>query len=789
MGSTLVSREPLKLTVKLDSSWRRELPPGDRRVWLLRVIALRLERGARLSCVCEILWKRLLVAGAIAAICAYLAAVSALFLWWDRTPGNQVTWTDVALAPLRWEHLRQKRGDSAIAAALIRLREKDAVEAYYGLRAGLARSPGNGAGRVALARMMLGSDPAGALTVLEEGLVHSPGDAGLLRALFGVYAVQQAEARARATCQRLLSAAQNPPLPRAARRWLTDTYAALLLGARDPAAADALLRTQPAAETPAELSRTLRLQVTALAQLGRFDEARRLIATLPHASADDFRADAELAIATGDAAALESALRRMKAAAPGQPTPFIFAFTSWQRMKRLSLRDQTENEFFQFFGNNDAALQLFAAAAVNLELPDAIRRAERIALANRLSPFAFRVHLTEFALRHGDVDEAFRRLREWSPTIETLAPAQRFYPEFIDRLTRASVAGAETQSGSLASLLGEQRGRATVGMYELAATVLARAGNFVGARDVVTLGLRRYPHSDPLTRLEPELAAAAEKQAAAKPAAGSADGPTVAAGVPDTAVEALARLDAALASDAFGTAGDLLRAVRSTRPAWAEAAAGDLARREAELAVLSQESLTARALLRSYLERARAEADWLALVHLAERLVQRGRATEARLLRDELAAAHPTAAIAEALRRLPLADDLAAMTATAPAALAEIDRALRQGRPDEALRLLEHVRTKAPPWLESARAELGAAEVRVRLALDQRPRALGALKEIVIRPGASRSTAFKLVRQLLAEGQSEAALLLAREIVRLLPDDKAAATLLREAEAPSPSTD
>ncbi|WP_415908318.1 hypothetical protein [Oleiharenicola sp. Vm1] len=74
----------------------------------------------------------------------------------------------------------------------------------------------------------------------------------------------------------------------------------------------------------------------------------------------------------------------------------------------------------------------------------------------------------------------------------------------------------------------------------------------------------------------------------------------------------------------------------------------------------------------------------------------------------------------------------------------------------------------------------------MRLALDQRPRALVALKEIVIRPGASRAAAFKLVRQLLAEGQADTALLLAREIARLLPDDKAAATLLREAEAPAP---
>ncbi|MBI2511385.1 MAG: hypothetical protein HYV96_05365 [Opitutae bacterium] len=774
----------MKLAVKLNSAWRRELPPGDRRIWLLRAIALRLERGAKLSCTCEILWKRLLAGGAAVLILVYVLGVTALFFWWDRAPGNQVTWLDVATAPVRQEHVRQKRGDSAIAAALVRLREKDAVEAYYGLRSGLARSPANATGRVVLARLLLGSDPAAALTLLEDGLKHSPNDLELLRTLFGVYAAQRARTRSLATADRLLAGTPTP----AARDWLADTRASLVLATRDNAAIAALLPTLPSPAAPAERNRMLRLRASALAQLGRFDEARQTLAALPGASLDDYRAEAELAIAAGDAGALESVLKRMKAASPGQPAASVFAFAAWHRMKRLSLRDLEEAEFFQFFGQSDAALQVFAASAVNLDLPDAVRRTEQIALASRLSPFAFRVHLTELALRHGDVDEAFRRLREWEPTIETLAPPQRFYPEFINRLTRASVAGGEQQSGSLVNMLGDLRGRASVAMFELAAKVLARAGNFSGARDVVTLGRRRFPHSDPLAQLEPELTAAAQKQAVAQSSATAVANvapPTVA--VPPSAARALEELDAALAAEAFGTVGDLLRAIRAARPAWLDKAVSDLARRDAELAVLSQEPAAARTLLRGYLEYPRPEGDLLALVQLADRLRQRGRAAEARLVRDELAAAHPPTAVSAALVSLELPDDLAALASSPTVALVEIDRALRQNRADDALRVLDYVRQKAPPWLADARAELGASEVRVRLALDQRPRALVALKEIVIRAGASRSTAFKLVRQLLADGQPEAALLLAREIARLLPDDKAAATLLREAEAPTPA--
>ncbi len=779
----------MKFTLKLNPAWRRHLPPGDRRIWLLRSIALRLDRGMKLACTAEILWKRLLALAAGSFVLVYLLAASALYYWWDRVPGNQVTWFDVVLAPVRSEQLRQKRGDSAIAAALIRLRERDGVEAYYGLRAGLARSPANAAGRVALARLMLGGDPQGALTILENGLAYSPSDLELLRTLFAVYTAQQARAAALATTEKLLASAQPPPLDATARLWVIQTRAALLLAGREPASAEQALALLPPEMDAAPESRSRYLRFNALVQLGRYDDARRLLPDFPTASGEAARAAADLAIAAGDAAALESALTRLKAAAPGQPTPLIFAFNAWHQMKRLSLRDRTEAEFFSFFGASDAALQLFAATAVNLELPDVVRRTEQVAMANRLSPFAFRVHLTELALRRGDVDEAFRRLREWEPTIETLAPTQRFYPEFVRRLARASVPGGEAQSGGLVNHLGELRGRATVGMYELAVKVLARAGNWVGSRDVVDLGLRRYPASDPLRRLRPEIVAAAEKQGAEKAAATHVSAAETPALVPATAAEALARLDAALAIEAFGTAGDLLRAIRVARPAWLDSAATDLARRETELAVLAQDLATARVRVHTYLERPRPEADLLTLVQLAERLARRERLGEARLLRDEILAMQPGDAVGRAFERLALPDDLAAVSATADATFAEIHRALRQSRAEDALRLIEHVRQKSPPWLADARAEFGVAEVRVRLALDQRPRALVALKEVVIRPGASRAAAFKLVRQLLAEGRPDTAQLFAREIARLLPDDKAAATLVREASAPLPGVE
>lgn len=779
-------RAPLKLSLKLNSAWKRDLPPGDRRLWLLRTLAVRREQG---KTTLELHWKRALAGTCLGGVALYVIATTALFLWWDRLPGNQVTWLDIATAPVRSEHLKQKRGDTAIAQALLRLREKDYVEAFYGLRVGLARSPGNATGRVTLARMMAGSDPAGALTLLEDGLKYPPVDVELLRALFGHLAAMQSQNRLLELSARLLAPSHTPPLDPAARRFVANTRASLLLGVHEEAAAEQLLAGLPPGDETVEERRSTRLRVSALSALGRRDEARRLFASLKRVGPDELRLEAELAIDAGDSAALESVLRRMKAQAPGQPMPGVFAFSAWHRMKRLTLRDLAEQEFFQFFSSNDAALQLFAATAVNLDLPDAVRRAERIAVANRLSPFAFRVHLTELALRRGDFDEAFQRLREWVASVETLPPIQRSYPEFINRLTRASVAGGEQQLTGLTSHLAEMRGRASAPMYELAVKVLQRAGHMSAALEVANLGLRIYPYADPLLRLQPTLVAAVEQRAASAAAAradGAAAPETSAVPVPGTAALALEQIDAALANGAFGTVRDLLRAIRSARPAWLPKATDDLAERDVELALLSQDATTSRVVLRTYLERSRAEADLLRLARLGAQLAQHQRESEARVIRDELAAVRLPVAVTQVLRTIEISDDLAKSTETAEAALAAIDRALRQGRADEARRVIDYVRQKSPAWLAASRTDLGASEVRVWLALDQRPRALTAYKELAVRSVASRSTAFKLVRALAAEGQIDSARVLARETVRLLPDDKAAANLLREIEAPRP---
>ncbi len=779
----------VQLKIRFNSALRREFAPGDRRRWFLWSVALRVDLRAVSIWTFEVYWRRLLLGSLAVMMAGYLGATTALFFWLGRNPQNQVGWTDILLAPARWEQFRERRGDTAIATALVRLKERDYVEGFHGLRVGLARSPGNVDGRTTLAGLYSGHDPAQALKVLEAGLDVSANDPEFLRVLLGFYSIHQAQNRAIEVITALLAPARQPALHGEARRVLEAGRATLLI---EKGRADEVLSLLPSipADAP-DAGRVAHLRISALLRLGRTAGAQAEFAQLPiqrNPTMENSRIEAELAIAAENATALEGALRRMRAVAPLEPQASLYSFQAWHRLRRLTLRDAVEGEFYRAFGTNDSALQMLAAVAVNLDLPEVVNRAMQVAQRSRLSQFAFRVHLTELALRRGEFDQAFRQAREWERGIGTLSPAQRGYPEFISRLARATVVGGTDEGAGLLAYLGTMRGRATPAMFELTSNVMERAGNAGAAREVLKLGRRLYPYSDVLIGREDRLmaqGAARTAEATALATAAKAETDRLAqAALPATGPLALQELDRLLADEAYLGARDLLQLIRANNPAWQEMVESELAVREVELALLTRDLFASRALVRAHLDRYRTDAAAVRLVRIAAGLLARERSAEARIVHDEVAATRSSAAVAFALQGLNLTDDLAVYAASAEAALAALDRSLSQRQPAEALRVFDYLRQKAPPWHAGARNEPAVREVKIRLALDQRPLAFAALKDLVVRSGVPRAAAFKLVRDLIAAGEADTAVLLAREIVKLLPGDVAGAKLLKEAETP-----
>jgi hypothetical protein len=121
------------------------------------------------------------------------------------------------------------------------------------------------------------------------------------------------------------------------------------------------------------------------------------------------------------------------------------------------------------------------------------------------------------------------------------------------------------------------------------------------------------------------------------------------------------------------------------------------------------------------------------------------------------------------------------------AALAAIDAALARHDATRARRLIQAVRKNAEPWLADVEPALATREFRARHAQGETPSAMIVFRDLVLKPGVSRAAAFRLVREFIAEGNGELALQLAREIVRVVPGERAAVVLLHEAEAAAPA--
>lgn len=728
----------------------------------------------------EIYYRRLLVALALLAVTGYFIAATALYYWLAQNPHNQVKWTDL-VAPWQWSTLDKKRGDAAVLTAMDEIKAENYSSAFYNLRVGLVRSPGNADGRLVIAQLLAGFDPHQAILVMEEGVPACLHDDQFVAALLYLYSEQQIQDHALEVISTILEhhgGLLSPASRLALSRAQFELWLQLGRYAEANTALGALRSVDPAYAPARSIQYCL--------QTRQVEEAKKIFDenyTDRLAEPAISKIALDLAVALGDAELLQRVILRVKVRNPDDSGTYLFAIQAWHRLKRLSFRDAAEQEYYQLFSTNEAALQTLAGLAVNLNMPEVLARAQRIAVDGRFNSFAFRVRLTEWALRHQQVELAVRSLRDWEQNIDTLNSAQRFYPEFIKRLARVSFTGAADQQVQLLSHLNANRLQANLSVYMLAANVLMEGGDLMGANQIVQAAQVLYRQSDPLLALHQKLAASlALVKSVNSPFVESLPSQPI----PFTAIEAYQQLDGFLGQDAFLATRDLLRAIRAQQPTWLSSSESEISLREVELAILTLDSLASRSAVRVYLDRYRGEDDVLRLVGLVDRLVARDRLVDARLLRDEITGAPGvTGRVQQALRGVTLSDDLAEATATKEAAWAGFDRAIANQNWAQAERLLKYLRDKPPAWAATAPIELKVSEVQIRLGLGQRILALAALKDLVNKAGVGRGAAFKLVRDFVAQNDYETAQTLAKEILRLLPDDPAVQRLVKECEVPN----
>lgn len=644
----------MKLHVRFSSAWQRKLAATDRHLWLLWAVRFHISIGTTPVWEFVVYWKRLAVLLLALSGGGYLAAVTVVHRLWARQPETQLRWTDIALAPIRWDAFRRQRGDVMVAAALRQIAVGKFGDASFNLRAGLARSPANVAGRMQLAALMAAGDPQRSVKLLEQGLGVLPDQPEFLAALFELWSDNGAVTQVLARTAELLAPGRQPALGAGARAVVVNARASVMLNRSEAAGALALLQSLPRDFGTASGLQTTALTLRALRALGRETEAAALFALVPPDPAREPRIDASLALAAQNAEALDTALRRLKVQAQRPVNALLFAFEAWHEMKRTLRREAVEEEIYRFHEGDETALQALGALAVRLDLPGTLLRAQRMAARKRFNSFAFQVHTTELMLRRGELAEAERLLDQWENTLPQLPEAQRAVPELLARAIRAAGRDRVTQTAALTNHYALSGARIPVKIVLLAMRTVEQAGNWRAAAQLAEAATRFAPMNDELREQSGRLALRVARESVAEPI---------------------------VAPKPQGTS----------------------------------------------------EFDF-------------GSGAEA---------------------------------------LAAIDLALQRHDAEHAVWLIQGVRKSSPAWLPETDPSLSMREYRARRALQQGPAAMHVFRDLVLKPGTSRAAAFRLVRDYIATGEGDLALQLAREIERLLPGEKAAAVLLREAEGPA----
>jgi len=764
---------------KLNPGWRRQLSPSDRRLWLLWSVGLRIHVRAIPLWEFVIYWKRLLTICVVGAAVAYFGAAAALYARWKRVPENRVTWTAIVSAPWRWEELRVLRGETAVAAGLKLLRDRRFTEALFSLRAGVARSPRNVDGRLALAELLgAAGETTEAIRLLEEGVRLLPESEPLFRALAGVYAGGGAWKRLGVLLDEQLSPDRAAVLSPTFRQRLLSQRIALWLEVDRPDEALRLLQEHKSEVTGPEARQWLLQEIVALRRLGRTEDARMLYEAPATRSMPRGSPVVELGLAREmtDLPAVETALRQLKAADNTGLESLLTAYRTWRALGRSTLRLAAAGEIVDFKGHDEIALQRFAKMLVELGDKEELEQLRLTAIDRQFNSFAFDVGLTEIALRESRWEDAVRSLAAWETALDRLPANQRTYPELVRRLTRAAFFGNTGDTAALMAHVEATRGTLPPAVYFQSAEMLERAGRAAVALDLVRVALRRYSFTDGLIDVETRLARVVAAQASVaeqKPARRA----EVAAPELDAA---LTEIDSAIARGAFDAAMSQIRAWKASSPTPDRAEERAIGLREARVALLRDDPAAARFLIRRFLERNSGTEDALTLLALAQELQAAGKASAAQLLQTEVATARLSAP--EVAAALDAQGFAGAGLVSADETRRSLEAAFAARDYDRAAQLVRLVRRAAPEWLPAIDSELAVAELRARALAGQVPAAVIALRDILRRTDGSRAAAFAFVRELARDAQGEAARALADEAVRLRPGDENTKALAADVE-------
>ena len=155
----------------------------------------------------HVFWGRLVVSLILLVVFGWIGTASAAFLFVKYERGfEDVRFNDMLMLPARWQKYQVARGDFYIKTAQEQLKQEQYREAFYSLRIGVVKSPGNKDGRLLLAQFYNAwKRPEQAKQILLDGLPYLKGDREYLKLFFSYLLQQQEDQRTLSICHELLS--------------------------------------------------------------------------------------------------------------------------------------------------------------------------------------------------------------------------------------------------------------------------------------------------------------------------------------------------------------------------------------------------------------------------------------------------------------------------------------------------------------------------------------------------------------------------------------------------------
>lgn len=723
--------------------------------------------------------------------------------WYGQKPFNRVTYADLAL-PWRWSRLEPLRGQANLAQAQDDLSRGNVASAFFHLRAGLARCPGDTTARLDLATIyiLFRLRPEAEKTLLAAFDNSYPKYDYITRAI-SILEKGENPALMVDFCDRARSALEafGPPSVRDARYLDGMKVKALLDLERFDEAVTFIEKNQPKDVGLLQMARISR----ALSR-GDFVEAEHQLAVWL-AAMPDFEDALVVAVrvyrVSGKVPEMQAAILRLRSRYPENPNHIALGISEnllvGQTQAALDLLDISVIRF----ADTPGVFGEWAEAVGKTGHTEVLARLEQLVSESNQSPQTVMLARLMTAIRV----QAWAEAAECSARLEMSSPAMQPRLQAIHTVAKAlletctqPVKGA--QNTLTASISG---GWVGLHLYRQIVDALSASERYEAALEVLTLAEGYYPASRYIASQRVAITAklATRDAALALATAGNAPLAEVAPVFADASAF-FAAFDVQVREGRASEAQRLVRAVRKDAPAWLQVALPELEWREIQLAAQVDDLSLLQLNLRTFL-RSRPEAQANEVVTLASAWNVDGHRAAALIAVREVVRVCPEHK--DALRLLvewsprqadggaeapnpsaPAAPGKAAVNTPLPGSAEELfavlDAQAGATRNAESLRLLRAVRKAEPAWLGAVLPEVEWREI--LLAADADDLSLLQLNVrtyLRLRP-TEIERCLEQARTWHGRDKKQAALLVVREILLQYPDQASAKKLLSEWSKP-----